>query len=205
MIDSQGQRIQLIGNFVWQPFDHRDGAPFEFVTASKPAEGPFTIFVEKTVAYYAPLYTDPPQATPEELSFTFDAGTDPKQGQVWELNEDFQIAGHDLKVTSARAITYEDILTPELAPLMTEGSQGFDFGYQFTVNADPAIKMNVEMDIFSEEYVCAVVISAPFVPENSSLFYNLLCRNGYPKGQVMVTIREFSVLMDEELQVGWKP
>lgn len=205
MIDSQGQRIQLIGNFVWQPFDHRDGALFEFVSASKPAEGPFTIFVEKTVAYYAPLYTDPPQASAEELSFTFDAGSDPQQGQAWTLDESFQIAGRDLKVTSARAITYEDILTPELAPLMTEGSQGFDFGYQFVVEADPTIKMNVEMDIFSEEYICATVISAPFIPEGSSLLYNLLCRNEYPTGEVTVTIREFSVLMDEELQVEWKP
>jgi hypothetical protein len=108
-------------------------------------------------------------------------------------------------VTSARAITYEEILTPELEPLMTEGSQGFDFGYQFAVEADPSIKMNVEMDIFSEKYICAPVISAPFVPENFSLTYNLLCKNGYPAGEVTVTIREFSVLMDEELQVEWKP
>jgi hypothetical protein len=205
MIDSQRQRIQLIGNFVWQPFDHRDGSPFEFVSASKPADGPFTIFVEKTIAYYAPLYTDPPQATPEELSFTFDAGADPQHGQAWNLDEDFQIAGHDLKVTSARAVTYEDIPKPEFDPLMAEGSQGFDFGYQFAVEADPAIKMNVEMDVISEKYMCLPVNFASFVPENSSLLYNLLCRDGYPAGEVTITIREFSVLLDEELQVEWKP
>jgi hypothetical protein len=204
LVDSQGQRIPLIGNFAWQSFDHRTGTAFEFVSALKPAEGPLTIFVEKTIAYYAPLHTDPPQAKPEDLSFTFDAGTDPQQGQAWNLNNDFRIAGHRLRVTSARAITYEDILTSELVPLMIEGSQGFDFGYQFAVEADPAIKMNLEMDIISDEYICAPVISAPFVPEASSQLYHLLCRDGYPKGLVTVMIREFSVLMDEELQVQWE-
>lgn len=204
MIDSQGQMIQLIGNFVWEPFDHQDGAPFEFVSASKPADGPLTIFVEKTVAYYMPLFTDPPQATREELSFTFDAGTDVQQGQVWTLDEGFQIAGYDLKVTSAREITYEDL--QELTPLMPEDSQGFDFGYQFTAEADPAIKMNAGMDIFSDKYICVPITSAPFVlPKASSSLYNLLCKNGYPTGEITVTIWELSVLMDEELQVEWRP
>lgn len=205
MIDSQGQRIDLVGNFIWQPFDHRDGSPFEFVSASKPADGPFTIYVEKTVAYYAPLYTDPPQAKPEELSFTFDAGADPQHDQLWTIDRDFEIAGYPLKVKTARAVIYKDLITPELAPLMTEGSQGFDFGYLFAVESDPSIKMNVEMDVISEKYICLPVISAPFVPEDSSLLYNLLCKDEYPKGVVTVTIREFSVLMDEELHVEWKP
>ncbi len=98
VIDSLGQKIPLRGGFVWQPFEHPVGSAFEFVTESKPADGSLTIVVEQTIAYYMPLYTDPPQATSEELSFTFDAGENPQRGQIWDLNKTFTIAGYDFEI-----------------------------------------------------------------------------------------------------------
>jgi hypothetical protein len=201
VIDSLGQKIQLIGNFPWVPFEHRVGSPFEFTSQSKPADGPLTLMVENAVAYYAPLYVDPPQATPDEMSFTFEAGENPQYGQTWDLNKEFEIAGYKLKVTSARAANFDDIKTPDYIL----GSQGYEYGYEFIVNADPSVKMHVEMDIMSEAPVCWLTNSASFVPDSSSIHYIQLCRDEYPKGNVRVTLRELSILVENAWQATWTP
>jgi hypothetical protein len=194
VIDSLGQKIQLIGNFPWVPFEHRVGSPFEFTSQSKPADGPLTLMVENAVAYYAPLYVDPPQATPDEMSFTFEAGENPQYGQTWDLNKEFEIAGYKLKVTSARAANFDDIKTPDYIL----GSQGYEY-------ADPSVKMHVEMDIMSEAPVCWLTNSASFVPDSSSIHYIQLCRDEYPKGNVRVTLRELSILVENAWQATWTP
>lgn len=201
VLDSQGQKIQLIGNFPWQPFEYRAGSLFEYTSSAKPADGPLTVMVENAVAYYAPLYTDPPQATPEEMSFLFDAGPNPQHGQTWELNHEFEIAGYPLKILSARAVVWDDVKDPNYV----DGSQGYDYGYQFAVEFDPTLKMSVEMDIMSESPMCGLPIGAPFQPESSSLLYTQLCRDMYPSRQVKVTIRELSVLIENTWQSTWQP
>jgi len=201
VIDSRGEKIDLIGGFAWQPFEHRTGSLFEYTSASKPADGPLTLVVENAVAYYAPLHVEPRQATPEEMSFKFDAGTDPQRGQTWELNNEFEIAGYNLKVTSARAVIWDDVKVPEYV----DGSQGFDYGYQFAVAADPAVKMNVEMDIMSEAPMCGFAVGAPFLPSGPSLQYTQLCRDAYPSGLVQVTIWQLAVLLEHTWQSTWAP
>jgi hypothetical protein len=201
VLDSQGQKIQLIGNFAWQPFEHRAGSEFEFTSQGKPADGPLTLVVENAVAYYAPLYVDPKQATPDEMSFTFDAGINPQYGQIWKLEETFEIAGYWLRVTSARAASFEDIQSPRFI----DGSQGYDYGYDFTVEADPSVKMWVEMDIMSESPACWLSNSMTNVPDQSSIHYTQLCRGEYPAGDVRVTIRELSVLIKKTWQAVWRP
>lgn len=201
VVDAQGQKIPLIGNFAWQPFEHRVGSEFEFTSQAKPADGPLTLVVENAVAYYAPLYVNPQQATPDEMSFTFDAGEDPQYGQVWNLGNEFVIAGYSLKVLSARSASYEDIQSPRFV----DGSQGYDYGYDFSVEADPPVKMQVEMDIMSESPNCWLSNSMSNVPERSSIHYIQLCRGEYPRGDVRVIIRELSVLLENTWQVVWKP
>jgi hypothetical protein len=201
VIDSTGQKMQLIGNFALQPFEHRVGSLFEYMSQTKPADGPLTVVVENAVAYYAPLYTDPPQATPEEMSFTFDVGDNPQYGQTWELNSEFEIAGYPLKVTSARAASFDDIKTPDFI----DGSQGYEFGYQFAVESNPSVKMDIWMDIISESPLCGFAITTSFVPSSSSLRFTQLCRDGYPKGLVKVTIGELSVLLENTWQSTWTP
>lgn len=61
----------------------------EYVSSSKPADGPLTLIVESAIAFYAPLYVEPRQATPEEISYIIDPGADPQPGQTWELDEAF--------------------------------------------------------------------------------------------------------------------
>jgi len=202
VIDSQGQKIQLIGNFASQPFEHRVGSLFQYTSASKPADGPLTVVVENAVAYYAPLHVDQPQATPEELSFTFDAGATPQYGQTWELNSEFKIAGYPLKITSAKAIIWDDVKTPDFI----DGSQGYEYGYQFTVESDPSVKFSAEMDIMSESPMCWLTVMAPsYYPTSSSFQYTQLCRDAYPSGQVKVTIWELLVLMENTWQSTWTP
>ncbi|MBL0344401.1 hypothetical protein [Candidatus Villigracilis affinis] len=197
VIDSLGQKIPLRGGFIWQPFEHKVGNAFEFVTESKPADGPLTIIVDQAIAYYMPLYTDPPQATSEELSFTFDAGENPQHGQVWNLNKIFTIAGYEFEITSAQAVTFSDIETPSFI----DGSQGYDYGYQFAVESDPSLGLSVEMDIHADKcWLSDVKTISP-----SPLLYTQLCRDEYPKGLVTVTVREMSVTLEDDLQVEWIP
>lgn len=204
MIDSQGHKIEMRGNFAWQPFEHRVGSLFEYMSASKPADGPLTVVVENAVAYYAPLFVDPPQTTPEEMSFTFDAGENPQQGQTWDLNNEFAIAGYQLRVSSARAVTFEEVMAPDLFG----NSQGYDFGYQFAVESNPATKMSVWMDIMSESPDCFlsnVLFDKSPIPSNSVIPFTQFCRDAYPKGLVKVTIGELSVLLEGIWQSTWNP
>ncbi|HEX2997070.1 MAG TPA: hypothetical protein VHP14_19770 [Anaerolineales bacterium] len=201
LIDSQGQKIDLIGGYTWQPYEHPARSLFEFRSASKPADGPLTIVVENAVSYYMPLHVDVPQATPEEMSFTFDAGTDPQRGQTWELNDEFTIGGYPLKVTSARAVIWDDVKEPSYI----DGSQGFEFGYQFMVASDPSVKMSVKMDIMLETLMCGLSVGDPFIPDESSLLYTQLCRGEFPKGTVKTTIWELAVLLENTWQTTWTP
>jgi hypothetical protein len=201
LVDSLGQKIQLIGSFAWQPFEHRVGSLFEYSSQSRPADGPLTLVVENAVAYYAPMYVEPKQASPEEMSFTFDAGANPQPGQTWDLNNEFVIAGYPLKVSSARAVTWSEVQEPSYI----DGSQGYEFGYQFTVESDPSIKMSAEMDIMSESPMCWLTVGSPFIPSNSSLQYTQLCRDQYPSELVKVTIRELAVLLEHTWQSTWTP
>ena len=201
VIDSLGQKIDPVGGFIWQPFEHRPGSLFEYRSASRPADGALTVVVENAVAYYAPMYVEPRQATPEEMSFTFDAGANPQPGQTWDLDNGFVIAGYPLKVTSVRAVTWSEVREPSYI----DGSQGYEFGYQFTVESDPSVRMSAEMDIMSESPMCGLTVGSPFIPTDSSLLYTQLCRERYPSGPVKVTIRELAVLMENTWQSTWTP
>jgi hypothetical protein len=202
VLDANGEKIYLYGNFMWQPFEHRVGSEFEFTLQNKPA-GPVTLVVEDAVAVYAPLHSDPPQATPEEMNFTFNAGDNPQYNETWSLDQEFQIAGYPIKITSVRAANYEDVKTPEMEAAF--GSQGFEYGYDFSVETDPSVKLQVEMDIMSDTYVCAKMSSNPIKPDSSSLHYVQLCRDTYPKGEIVVQLWQLSVLMEHSWQVTWAP
>jgi len=199
VIDSQGEKISLRGNYVLQPFEHRVGSQFEFMSQSRPADGPLTVVVENAVAYYAPMYVEPRQATPEEMSFTFDAGTNPQRGQTWDLNSDIEIAGYQLKATAARAVIWDDVKVPAFI----DGSQGYDFGYQFTLETDPSIKMDIEMDIMLD--ACGFTVKTNYTPSSSPVLFTQLCRDAFPTGQVKVTIWQLAILIEHTWQVTWTP
>lgn len=200
VIDSLGQQYHMIGSFVWQPFEYQVGSAFEFVSEGKPAPGPLTLVIDQTVAYYWPIYVDPPQATSEEMTFTFDVGENPQYGQKWELNIPFNIAGFDFQIVSAEAVKFEDVGNYHN---YIDGSQGYEYGYQFIVVGDPSLGLMVEMDIHGDEYQCW--LSDVYKPDNEPLIYTQLCKNGYPTGQVSVTILGMSIELNDDLTVEWKP
>lgn len=201
VLDSQGQKLPLVGGFAWQPFEHRVGSEFEFASQARPADGPLTLMVENAVAYYAPAYVDPPQAAPEDLTFSFDAGPDPQYGQTWSLDESFEIAGYPIRVTSARAASFDDIRTDRFV----DGSQGYDYGYDFAIEGDPGVKMLVDLDIQPGSANCWLSNQDTNVPSSASIQAVQLCRDGYPSGEVQVTIRELSVLVEETWLATWTP
>jgi len=213
LTDSLGQKSQLIGNFTWQPFEHRAGSDFEFMSQAKPAPGPLTLMVENAVAYYAPLHVEPRQATPAEMEFIFDAGENPQPGQTWNLNHTINVAGYPVKITSARATTYDEVAAQYPAPpgWFDSGgapyfdSQGFLYGYDFTLEMDPSVKMLVEMDIMSETPVCGLSAPTSLEPESNSIHYIKLCRDEYPKGNVKVQLWELAVLVENSWQATWTP
>lgn len=198
VIDSLGQQIPLRGGFVWQPFEHKVGSAFEFVTESKPAEGALTVVVDQVVAYYMPMYTEPPQATPEEMTFTFDAGANPQYGQKWDLNVPFTIAGFDFEIASTQAVKFEDVAKNHN---YIDGSQGYEYGYQFVVTAEPSLNLIVEMDIRADQ----CWLSDVYKVESEPLVYTQLCKNAYPTGQVSVTIREMSITILDDIRAEWMP
>jgi len=213
VIDSQGQKTRMRGNYVWQPFDHRVGSEFEFVTQSKPVPGPLTIVVEKAVAYYAPGHVDPPQAKPSDLEFTFNAGENPQPGQSWDLERTIYVAGYPIKVTSVRVTTYDEIAAQNPPPpgYFDSGghkyfeSQGFLYGYDFALETDPSVKMLVEMNIMSENPVCGMNNPTPLEPESSSIRRAILCRDEYPKGNIKVQLWQLAVLVENTWQATWQP
>jgi hypothetical protein len=200
VIDSLGHKIQAFNN--GPVSEYPVGATFEYITSAKPADGALTLVVEDAVAKYAPL---------DETTFTFDVGENPQPGQTWELNKEFDIAGYKVEVVSARAVTYSDIeVNPEMWDPQTnqpyrspEGSQGFDYGYQFTFKIDPSLGMsNVAMDIQSDS--CGMGEVRP-MGASPLKFYTELCRDGYPKGNVKVILRSISVIVKNVGQVVWSP
>jgi len=202
VLDANGEKIRPYGNFMWSPSDHLVGSEFEYTLQSKPA-GPVTLVVENAVAVYSTLYSDSPQATPEEMNFTFNAGDNPQYNETWPLDQEFQIAGYPIKITSVRAANYDDIKTPELEAF--GGSQGFEYGYDFSVETDPSVKFQVLMDIMSEKYACAMLNGYSTEPDSSSLHSVQLCRDTYPKGEIMVRLLQLYVLLENTWQVTWTP
>ena len=198
LIDSQGQRIQLIPTGPWQPYSHQPGSLFELIARTQPTDGPLSLIVEHATLHYMPLYVDPPQASPEEMTFSFDAGANPQAGQTWKLDAHFSIGGYPFRITSVSAVRWEDVAEPSYI----EGSQGYEYGYQFAIEGDPRVKMSMALDLKSD--LCALWVVTPSMPQGSHLRYTELCRESFPSGKVEAIVRELSVLIEDTWQTTWE-
>ncbi|MFN2153303.1 MAG: hypothetical protein ACK2T5_17000 [Anaerolineales bacterium] len=199
VIDALGQEIQLYPSGPWQPFLHRPGSLFEYFSQIKPAAGPLTLVMEGAVLYFSPLHVAPPQATPADLTFTFDVGEAPQHGEIWSLEAQFEIAGYPFEVVSARAVTWEDVSDPD----NTVGSQGYEYGYQFAIQSDPRVKLSATLALVSDQ--CGLWVMTPSQPERSDLLYTSLCREAYPQGELAVTVHDLAVLVEGRWQTTWDP
>lgn len=117
LIDSSGQRVDLINTLPWSPFEAVD--IWEYRAAMPPAPGPVTVHIDGVAVYYLG----------QAAAFEFAPGEDAQVGQTWVLDERFTIGGHDLTVSSAEMVELE-------------GHRGFDF----TIEAgDPDLKFTAEL------------------------------------------------------------
>ena len=95
---------------------------------------------------------------------------------------------------SARVTNHDDVTSR--FPDFNYDSQGYEYGHDLAVEADPSVKLHVEMDIMSESPLFYLTNTTLLVPQTPSLHYVQLCRDTYPKGDVKVTIWELSVWME---------
>lgn len=122
LIDSSGQRVDLINTLPWSPFEPVD--IWEYRAALPPAPGPVTIHIDGVEVFYLA----------QAASFEFSPGKDARVGQAWELDDHFTIGGQTLTVTSAEMVEME-------------GHRGFDFVIEAS---DPELKFSAElMDMHS--------------------------------------------------------
>lgn len=89
---------------------------------------------------------------------------------------------------------YEDVKSR--FPDFNYASQGYEYGYDFAVEADPSVKLQGEMDIMSESPKYYLTNSTSLVPQNSCFRYIQFCRDSYPKRDMWVTIVEHSILVE---------
>ena len=92
---------------------------------SQPDAEPWVYQIGKTFTppltiTYTGRYTIPadPNAKAE---FEFDAGTNPQPGQEWVLNQDFELAGHKVRLVSIQAVS----------------QSGYGFSFE---SSDPAVQ-----------------------------------------------------------------
>ena len=95
LLDANGQDIPFTGDFEatnnlpWQPGQ----VSFAIKTAPILVPGPLTLVLDSVIVTVA---------VPVDASFTFDLGSDPQPGQVWELNQDIDLGyGYSLRVLRA--------------------------------------------------------------------------------------------------------
>jgi len=95
LLDANGQEVlyaddlDATASMTWQP----EQTTFAIKTAPIQVTGSLTLVLDSVSVTVA---------TPVDASFTFDPGTDPKPGQVWQINQDIDVGyGHSLRVLKA--------------------------------------------------------------------------------------------------------
>lgn len=118
-------------------------------------------------------------ATPEEPpSFTFDAGTEPKIGQTWNVNQKLEIMGQSVQIQTIEAV--KEVPTPERSTTNN--------GYAMTLKYDASVEwINIWMKN-PGEYINGYGESKP-TGENSEkqeFYYS----KGLPSGKLTYEIRQ---------------
>jgi hypothetical protein len=154
---------------------------FVIRTAPIRASGPLTLVVDSvsvTVAASSPV------------SFSFDAGPDPKPGQVWELNRDVDLGyGHSLRVLRA---------TYPLPPLEHLPQQA---GFSFEMESQTGVQNAM---VFDHEHPLAGA-------GGGGGSFSGVFRNGFsyagamPTGPITVSIESISVELQGPWKASWTP
>lgn len=123
LTDSSGQIIPIEPVQVDAPYveGHRS---WSYATHRKAFAGPLTLTINSIqTTFFAP-----------ETDFVIDLGLNPQIGQTWELNHDFQIEGHTLRLLSVRLKESSLSLDSQSAPGCKPNVADLDFSFA----TDPA-------------------------------------------------------------------
>lgn len=177
LIDSSGQRVDLINTLPWSPFDAVE--VWEYRAAMSPAPGPVTVHIDGVAVYYLA----------QAASFEFAPGEDAHVGQTWALDEHFTIGGHDLSVTSAEMVELE-------------GHRGFDFVIEAN---DPELKFSAELlDVHSSAQGFAMWSTTSMPAPASAIKTGFVYESAVP-GALTATFNTITIVERGAWIVEWTP
>ena len=135
LLDANGQPVaytydlDALSSMEWQP----GKTSFALRTAPIQVAGPLTLVLDSVVVTVA---------VPVDATFTFDPGTDPEPGQVWELNKAIDVGyGHSIRILRA---TYPKPPLENLPP-----QPGFSFDIESPTGVTQAMMFDKEHPVGS--------------------------------------------------------
>ncbi len=177
LLDTNGQEIpieEVDPTYVDEPDPHQH--PLTFKTMEPFALGPLTLVLEDALA-----------EMPVDASFTFDVGPDPQPGDVWELNQEIDVAGNSLTILSVSVV---------VSPM---GNLGYEFKVETAGALTGAYLVDQEHPVIGGGGG-----GGGDLPQNvdiTQIFY----QNELPYGQVTISIPSISLKLAGPWQVEWTP
>ncbi len=160
------------------PPDHSDAEPWAYQIGKT--------FAPPLIITYTGRYTIPADPT-ARAEFSFDAGTNPQPGQEWVLNQDFELAGHRVRLVSIQ--------------MLSQSGYGFSFE-----SSDPAVQtLSVDISGYLPNGRAEPEGgNAGLTPGKWSI--ELLDYDVLPKGKLNVVLSNLTLYGDYKTwQVQWSP
>ncbi len=177
LLDTNGQEIpveQVVHTYIDEPDPHK--LPLTLKALKPFALGPLTLVLEDAFA-----------EMPVDTSFTFDVGTDPQPGDVWELNQEIDVAGNSLTILSVSAVVSD------------MGSLGYEFKVETAGALNGAYLVDREHPVMGGGGG-----GGGDLPKNVKIT-QIIYQNELPSGQVTISIPSISLKLAGPWQVEWTP
>jgi len=177
LLDSEGRGIlveEVNPAYVDEPQTHQH--PLTVRTLESFAPGPLILVLEEALV-----------EMPVDTSFTFDAGPNPQPGDVWELNQEIDVAGNSLTIVSVSVVDSH------------MGSLGYEFKVVIRDRVNGIYLVDQEHPVMGGGGG-----GGGDLPQNmqiTQIFY----QNELPSGQVTISIPSISLKLAGPWQVEWTP
>lgn len=172
VLDASGQEIAFETND--DQHDANEGTPLSYQTAGIYTTGPAHLVVDAADVGYA-----------TSVTFSFEPGKNPQPGQVWQLNKDLQVDGHQLRILTATETS------------INAGELGLDFEMQSSDGISYATITDTEHPTLGGGGNGA---------DLTGLFSNgFTYANGLPQGPLTLTVTEITSRWDGPWSVEWTP
>lgn len=199
VVDSTGKKTKLNLDAP-QLYAAKNDTLWQFSTTESLAPGDLKLVVENAKARYSPFIFEfpSPEAYQQVVQFhslIFDAGDAPQYGQIWNLDQKFEVGGYKGIIKTVRAVKF-DPQTSVFPELRSDPS--LNSGYEFTVESlDPSVRWNVEFFVGKPQgdpgYADCIGYSDGVAATITT--HTMSCR-GLPAGKLLVTFDEIALLID---------